>query len=447
VPVISPYFYPLFVLIQVIFLLLVSSKMPHGFKLVFGILSAYWFLSYVLRPIFYLYSNSRGISSKIYDQRIANTEDSFSRIMILILIGNSIFCLFVYGASRISQRNRNRVSRSSKFEDPKEVIRIIRYGLSIGFISLLVEQTQYQNVFSKSLFPLFLTSFCAYIWKRDQLKIEKRNDYFLIVGGFLTTAGVSFLDNNSKGVIITPVVLIIFRHLEKRFHNQKLRYTGSMSLMVIGSIPVFNFLQERKLGQTSIQAANQYSENLPWFMSPFLTILQRFDQFSRVTDAYFSVDHPLGSYANWLKLVVSNLEWNPLSGRTASSFGQIWNQIVTNQSIAGARFSKVSLAQGPIAEGYVWNGIFSMVLECIIVVLIFIIVSRALDGRILSVLFGLGVIGNGRIFENGTIGIAATTTSTLKFVLFIYVISKVIPVPKRKVYDLRYPDTKIWDSE
>jgi hypothetical protein len=445
VPIISPYLYPIFVLIQAIFLLVVSSKMSKGFKLAFGILGAYWILSYVLRPIFYLYSNSRNISNITYDQRIANRADAFSKIMILIIIGNSIFCLLLYVSSRISNRNKLRESRPSKLEDPKEVIRVIRYSFFIGLISLAVEQTQYRNVFSKSLFPLLLVSFCAYIWKRDQLKIEKKVDYFFIGIGFLLTVVVSFLDNNSKGVIITPTMLFFFKYTEKDFHLPKLRYVSSVGLMILGSIPIFNFLQENKLGQISIQSATRYSEDLPWFMSPFLTILQRFDQFPRVADAYFSVDHPLGSYVNWFRLVVLNLEWNPLNGRTASSFGQIWNQFVTNQSLVGARFSKVSLAQGPIAEGYVWDGIFSMILECIIIALIFIVVSRALDGTILNAIFGIGMIGNGRVFENGIIGIAGTTSSTLKFVMFIYVISKVFPAPKRKIDDLRNPVTKIWE--
>ena len=132
-----------------------------------------------------------------------------------------------------------------------------------------------------------------------------------------------------------------------------------------------------------------------------------------------------------------NLEWNPNSGRNAPSFGNTWNQLVTNRSIPGARFSPVSLAQGMIGEGLIWAGSLSLVIECLIVSFIFIWVGRLLDRGVLATIFAFGIIGNSTMFEAGSVQISGSISGAVKILIFLWISLKVTDIRRKKPWELR----------
>lgn len=420
------YVFPLIALLEGIFLIYLTRRMHIGFKFLFITLAIYWTISFFLRPTFYLITNSMDLTSIINDPRLRQNSRDFQAIMSLIILGNAIFCAILFVYSKRSRKNKDLEPVSNPISN-SIALYILKFGLIIGIVSLLVENSQFKNPVSKSLFPLVYISFCVYIWMRDDLDISKSLEIGMFTAGAFGTLLISVFDNNSKGVILMPALIFIIRIVSRNFATKKrFLIVGIISLTFI-AIPIFNKLQENKLGSISLNLTNVNSDKLPWFMSPFLPMLQRFDQFARVGDSYYANQNTLGSFSNWWNFIIESLKWNPSSGRTAISFGQIWNQQVTNQSIYGSRFSNVSLAQGPIAEGYVWNGVSSVLLECAIVAFLFLVVARSLRGSVYEIFFAFGVIGNGRIFENGTVALAAGISSTMKFVLFILIFSKLFP--------------------
>lgn len=416
------YILPAIALIEALFLIHCATRMHIGFKLMFNTLALFWVVSFFMRPAVFLFTKNRNIETVIDDPRLHSSPEGFRKVMLLIIAGNAIFCLILFCYSRRYQLTRNPQS-FMKALDSTQAVNILNCGYFIGCISLVLENSQFQNPFSKSLLPLVYTTFSVYLWIRYQLAISRSMTVFFFTFGSLGTLIIAIDDNNSKGVLLMPVLIFTITFIWKRFKGNKLNLFTLLACLVMTFIPIFNKLQENKLGLVGINLANMNREELPWFISPLLPLLQRFDQFPRVTDAYFANGNPLGSYLSWLKFIGSSLEWNPTSGRTALSFGQIWNQQVSNQSIPGARFSNVSLAQGAIAEGYIWGGMTSMLLESAIVAFLFILISRSLNGSIYSVFFAIGMIGNGRVFENGSVTLAAVFSSTAKFLLVIYIFS------------------------
>ena len=132
----------------------------------------------------------------------------------------------------------------------------------------------------------------------------------------------------------------------------------------------------------------------------------------------------VASYKSWVVYLSNKLVWNPNSGRTELSFGQEWNQLVTNQSIPSSRFSNVALAQGMIAEGFIWSGIISLIIECVVFALIFIWLGNLMDGRPINRIFAFGLIANAAIFEMGIVQFSSVLSGAVKIYLFLIVSHK-----------------------
>jgi len=244
--------------------------------------------------------------------------------------------------------------------------------------------------------------------------------------GFFGVILQSVLTNNSKGILLTPLLVYVSTlELWKVKKRKSTQISFSIILLVI-LIPTFNFLQSNKLGKDSTFFANRFSEDLPKVLSPFLTLTNRFDQFARVTDAVSAEKGSMGSYSTWISYILKQIQWNPFSGRSQLSFGQQWNQLVTNQSIPGSRLNSVSLAQGMIAEGYVWRGFYSLLIECVIMGYLFSLLARFLDRGALSIIFAFGVVSNMSLFDAGIVSTAGLVSSSLKPTLFVYVFNVLI---------------------
>lgn len=405
--------------LEIVFLLLISRFSSQGHKFLLSILSLFWFLNYVLRPLIFIYCRNMNIDTSIYDFRIGSNEKILENILTLIFVGCLIFCITIF-----LFRKKMAIEKNSEFSDEQrdKFLLFIYFGLICGFVSILIESSQFRNPFSKSLSILAPIILSTFLWKRKEVKPLKNHYFTIIVGGVTSTYLISNVANFSKGILLLPITIFIFTmHFWKREAKSGLK----IALIIFISaafLLIFYLFQIRKLGDIGINEITRNTENLPWFLSPFLVLTNRFDQFARVTDVYFAGANPLGSYREWIARMLLNLEWNPTFGRNSISFGQEWNQMVTNQSVPGARLSNVSLSQGIIAEGLIWSGLISLVLECSIVAAIFIIVGKLLERGPLSVATAFSLIANGAIFEMGLVQFSAILNGTVKIVLFMLVV-------------------------
>jgi hypothetical protein len=410
------YLFVTLVLATVLLLLIIAQNTSGGVRFTLYILSFYWGASYVLRPIFFLYARDNDIDNKIFDTRIGKSTDTFISVMQNIVIGNIIFCLVTFViVSRTQKRRQSMIP--SKF--PQLDTKILNVTLTVAVLSTLIERTVFQNPVSKSLASLVSFSLCAFLWNRKGYIVTKTNTLVLFCVGLATLLLISEASGHFKGIILTP--LLIFTYKLEVWKNQK-NLVVKISIFIfllLSFIPFFSFLQNQKLGSSTTKRFLNNSSEFPWFLEPFLNLAVRFDQFARITDANFAGPGILGGWKAWIDTILVSLQWNPATGREDISFGQMWNQQVTNASIPGAKFSPVSLAQGMIAEGWIWKGLISLVVECALMALLFNIIGRLLDGNFVCAVTGFALIGNGTIFESGVIQTTAKISAALKNLLFI----------------------------
>ncbi len=407
--------------LEVTALLILSRNASRGHKFLFFILSLFWFFSFILRPSIFLYSRNKGIDSAVYDYRIGQNERIFNEILFSIFFGCFIFVTSIVIWNLIS---KTILIQEKKISEEKMYSQMIFFCFVCGYASILIENTAAKNPFSKSLTILVSTVFSAYLWKRNELKFSRGKHVSIFLLGTLGTYLLSVSANNSKGILLLPALVFL-----STLPAWKRGRSGTAKLILatciaLGSIQIFSVLQSNKLGVISVTMANKNIDGLPWYFSPFLILVNRFDQLARVSDVYFAEKNALGSYRAWFDRFIANLEWNPGEGRSTISFGQEWNQLVTNQSIPGSRLSNVALAQGMIAEGLVWSGIGSLIFECIAIAMIFIWIGNLLDKSPLSVMFAFGLIANGSVFEMGLVQFSQILSGAVKMLAFLWVVKK-----------------------
>ena len=411
--------------INVILLFYLASKSTKGLKLLLYSLSGYWFLSFIIRPSMFIYSRDQNIDSIVYDSRIGQSSSNFISVMSLIVIGCFVFCIPIIIKSLTATTSNKHILNLNNPDNSMEIIWVILFGLSCGIIAFFVEGSSFRNPISKSLTSLITISLSIFLWKRRELKLSKKLGFTIIIIGILGTLLLSISANNSKGILLTPALIYIATLTIWENKGFNLKKISLLAFIVIIILPLFSKLQMVKLGTAAATSVKNNYELLPWYFSPFLEIANRFDQFARVTDSYFAESRSLGGLQSWIVYILNSLRWNPGSGRSESTFGQDWNVLITAQSISGAQLSSVSLTQGMIAEGYVWVGLRSLIVECLIMSIIYIWVSRSLEGSAISLVFAFGLIGNATIFEMGLVQTAGIFSGVIKIMLFIWISKRI----------------------
>jgi hypothetical protein len=410
------------ILMDIALLVSIAKKVQGGLKFLLNILSGYWFISFFLRPVIFIYSRDNNIDNKIYDFRIGQSSTNFISVMLPIIVGCFFFCLpFILHLIRVSKKSKRTETKYLSGDFSWFII----YGISVGYLSMFLEQTSFRNPFSKSLTALLPIAFCTFLWSSKDLMFSNSKRIAIMIFGISGILVLSINSNNSKGVLLMPVVVYISR---LDIWKQKGKSAGKSVIGVALTfmfIPIFSILQLNKFGVENVNSLSRNSDLLPWFLSPYAILVERFDQFARVTDAIFAGPNPMGSYKSWVEYISNKLFWNPNSGRTELSFGQEWNQLVTNQSIPGSRLSNVSLAQGMIAEGFIWSGFTSLIIECLTLALIYMWVGRLMDGRPINRIFAFGLIANSSIFEMGIVQFSSILSNTFKIFLFLIVSHKI----------------------
>ncbi len=405
------------IICDIVLLIYIASKARSGLKFILLLLGGYWMLSFFIRPLMFLYSRDHNIDSVIYDFRIGQNQTHFREIMFPIIIGCFIFCMpiliFIFKESRPLAVPHLKSASVNYF-------RFIMMGEVCGLVALFIEQTNYQNPISKSIASLPPVILSTYFWKRKDLKFSQQKNVSIILLGTFGTLLVSIQSGNTKGVLLVPLVTYFATLSIWASEGQILKKTAVGISIAGASTPLFYLLQVRHLGSVAYEYETRFSGEFPFYLKPLSSMAIRFDQFARVTDAHFAGSGALGGGKSWLIYILKSLEWNPSSGRYSLSFGQIWNQSVTNVSIPGSRLSSVSLAQGMIAEGIIWNGFASLVIECLIFAGLFIWVGKLLEKGPIAVVLSFTLIANGSLFETGLVDFASAMSGGLKFVLFFW---------------------------
>ena len=390
--------------------------------------ASYWFLNYFLHPVLFIISNSLNIATSINEVRIDPNSAQFNELLAQIILGTLVFCTTLYLFLR---KSPNSVDKFKSEISPKKEFYIINLGILASMTSLIIENTDLQNPVTKALAPSASTFYSVFLWKKDSVIKSKAQKYVTHVLGIFSLLITSSSLGNAKGVLLLPAAILMYRMLTLLPQQSRLlKSIIALPLMIFG-VAIFNLLQTRKLGQVVILQNTRYGDTLPWNLGFFLPVSQRFDQFPRLVDANIAGVGTLGGYYEWLVYFIRSLIWNPTTGRVERSFGQLWNSEVTNLSIKNAIKSDVSFAPGMIAESYIWGGLYSLIIGCSVMAVVFIMVANLLERGILFAILGMGIIGNGTLFEAGIISFGYKLTESFKIFLFTWIISLFLYSQKR----------------
>ena len=136
------------IIMDIALLISIAKKVQGGLKFLLYTLSGYWFLSFFLRPVIFIYSRDNNIDSKIYDSRIGQSTHNFANVMFPIVVGCFFFCLPLI----IHSIRLNTISKQSKSKHFfGDFSWLIVYGILVGYLSMFLEETSFRNPFSKSL--------------------------------------------------------------------------------------------------------------------------------------------------------------------------------------------------------------------------------------------------------------------------------------------------------
>lgn len=406
-----------------------ASKSDKSVKFLISILSIYWLLSFVLRPLIFLISKSLNIATSSYDSRLAANPQLVMHALLQCFIGTLVFLGTFFYISRLKYKNpmRDDITVSTKTD-----FLMLNFGLIAGLVSLTIEYSDLRNPITKSLAASSSVFFYVLLWKRDFYGVSNAGKICSYSLGILDVLATSIFLQNSKGVILFPILIFAYRNWQ--FLYIKLSTLAKLRLVLIGILGVgfFNFLQLRKLGEVAFSQSTKYGDSLPWNLNYLLPISERFDSFARIVDANMAGVGVLGNSLDWFKYVVSALFWNPGSGRLEMGFGQLWNSEVTNLSIHDSYKSAVSLAPGIIAEGYIWSGYSSLIVECLLMALVFRVLSKGMERGILSCVLALGTIGNGTLFEAGIVSVSYKFTEAIKISMFTALLQLILNKRSKK---------------
>jgi len=388
----------------IFFLYLKSLKFPLPTKFLIQILCGYLALEYLVRPPLLYYANSKNIWLTFSDIRLVNNQTHLLNSYSLCVIGNFalVSTVILVGQKFLKDFNL------PNMQNDAEIISLVSFGLIIGFLSIFIESSNFQNPISKSLTTLGHITYCLYLWKRPDmiLILGKSKTLAIHIFGIMSIFTLYSFTNYSKGPIFAPLIIFVYRSRiwKKRFDPLSFALISFFS--VFSALSLFNKLQDRYLGEGYRASMADSSGKLPWHTDWMRPIANRFDLFTSVSDAYFAGKGALGGSKEFMELVTDSLFWNPSSGRIAQSYGQVWNQRVTSISLPDSKLSPVSLAQGPTADGWVWFGMKGVILVNLVFAISVLILGRLLSSGTLSSVFAMTIVGSNVLFEAGIIQLA-----------------------------------------
>ena len=155
-------------------------------------------------------------------------------------------------------------------------------------------------------------------------------------------------------------------------------------------------------------------------MNSLYPILARFDLFRPNVDAFFSGPHSYFSLGEVVTRLWQNLIPQQLLGRKLEPAGMAWGSMIRPQGLGDAR-TFVSLAEGPIAEGWVLAGWGGILLEIATLALAIIAIARLYERRTLfATAFAVAMTGSSPyLFERGLLGISEGIGKSLQIALIV----------------------------
>lgn len=402
--------------------------------LLIGAQALFWSLAFVCMPIYLLLASPTS-KIELADRRISfpSYAEGMGPVLWLSALGLgtyvAVLWCYVRWRSGDESQGRPRVSLSRVLDNLRPVALCLyllgwigRVGASSGNYSL------------DSAFSTFATvgSSLLIISARDKRRRAVTPLIVLLMGLEVLWA----FTYTSKAALIIPLVALTMRWiLREEVARLRTRLFAIAGIACLG----FLLLQPIKGISTAEQVSARASGETAALKGAAVSILERFDGLSAVTDAYVI---PAGS---WLspqefgeRIVMGAIPKGPwVEGR--ASTGQSWTQEVRAYSNPGQPVSDVSLAAGPSAEGFAFAGWVGIVVENALLALITIGLGSFLQsGRPGLMLYASNFVFSTTLFEQGLIGVASSSNKSMQVLVVGFVLLTIFSSLARTMSWSRY---------
>lgn len=419
---------PMLPIVAMFFLLLVQLGLARrtlpAQSLLLGAQAIFWFLAFVLRPLYFVVYQPT-TTPELADPRLMWTQysDALSEVMWLCVAGQAVFVVtafFIYKVSGASgKRARDGLTPPLRYDWDPTVAGIATVLWLIGWVGRIAMSVGIQSL--DSAFKIFGTVggallIVSYRGKSKRLTVA-------ILCALILIEEVWAFSFASKAALVVPLLALALRWMLTERPGVIGRRVTALGLTALVGFLVIQPLHGVNTAQT-VSASN--TDEFAEVKGSAISVLERFDGLSAVTDAVF-----MGP-ATWMTLdqflhrvLVNAVPTGPIEAKSAST-GQQWTREVRAESNPN-QYLDVSLAAGPTAEGYALAGMLGVAFENALLAAATMAAGSGIHSRrphfvVFASTFAFSTI----LFEQGLFGLSATTNKALQLTICAYLLAVIL---------------------
>lgn len=408
----SAYTYIIAIAIELLTLLLIAARLGSVLRTVVQIQVVYWGLGYIARPLLLLVvAPAPALNDSIADPRLANGDYQQGLLTVLgpVAFGLLVYVLAIGVVSILFSRALILHSKAGLLAS--RFIPAFWMGLAIGWAARIASLRSPDNNLLATL------AFAAAVGACGLILTWLPGRSVLYLGVALVSELVWTVFSHSKTPIFAAVVALLIRFAQLGWTRRRMLGIAAIGL---ASLLGFAALQSLKITQSTQLDLSIVDSTYPHAVVWALPILRRFDLLSSATDAlYFGAGHWM-NVSSFVSTITTDLIPQQLLGSSKVASGVAWATQIRAAS-TGFVNPNVSLADGFIAEGYIFAGLGGIVLEALIVAALTLGASMVLESRFVFVkALAILVLCSSAFDERGLLGISETVGKGLEVALVVW---------------------------
>jgi hypothetical protein len=409
--------------------LILARRLVPALGLLVGTQAVFWILAFVLRPA-YLMVFKPTLIPELADKRLMWTQYDFAlgQVLWLCLLGQAVyFGILILFYWRTRRKVRTESAGFARSDSIYEIVLIALILWLVGWVGRLGAALDFGSL--DSAFRIFGTVGGALLI--STVRVKRRDASIWLVGLLVAIEEAWAFYYGSKAAMVVPLLALCLRWLL----TDKPGAFGRR-VVVLGLLAIVGFLiiQPMRGISTAERVAASADGEHPEIKGAAVSLLERFDGLSAVTDAAFlgpGTWMTAGEFAS--RIVVNMTPTGPIAAKSLS-IGQQWTQEVRAESNAN-QVMDVPLAAGPTAEGFALSGPAGIILENVVLAAFTLAVGCAIQSRkTIPTLFAATFAFSTVLFEQGILGLAATTNKALQIAIIGFVLVVIIRSGTSKRY-------------
>jgi hypothetical protein len=373
------------------------------------VMAGFWSLAFLGRPLaVYLDQPSSPSLNPLADYRLAwfGYEEGLKQVLTIVAMGLGMSVII------LALLRRTKVARAQPSVWQPYWSATLATALALGWVGRSMEPFwSPMGLLAILVTPSLALLVCFANWTRTPFRVV------LILLAAAGEAGWSVLAESKTPIVALLLALLIWATRSLSVHSRRLAYI-CMTFLVL---TVFVAIQPLK--GAYFNDANRYSSHFTGPVGDFaMTVLTRTDLISAVTDAVSTARPPSFAPGAYVARVGRGLTPDHLVSKGDDPSGLVWTRdlrAATNPK----QFLGVSLADGPIAEGYVLGGIAGVLALSAIMMIATILLCAGISAKSLWIrcLCAMVVFGP-TLYERGPLGLSEVVGKGLQYAVVVAVL-------------------------